>query len=244
MPSSVVVESSKIHSFSSIDCSANFRSSYSQLRLVADGLNLIWFWENRRRVYSAIWMEGVWYQFLLWSLSPFCGVFLSKPIWRELRWEEHFILTCPMHSPACLPFVKWTNCTAGAERRIIGQNMERQLIECFQQLLLAHSSLILFRNNLLHIISHLVVLRRRGGFQFSIRQQIISYSCNYFAGTRVKCTRLKKSDLFSIFWPKPLEAPFPSDLLRFFHFGMGSPPGEKTCKKGDIVPFWRPPSPI
>ena len=41
VPSSVVVESSKIHSFSSIDCSANFRSSYSQLRLVADGLNLI-----------------------------------------------------------------------------------------------------------------------------------------------------------------------------------------------------------
>ena len=106
-------------------------------------------------------MEDVWYQFLQRSLSPFCGVFLSKPIWRELRWEEHFILTCPMHSPACLPFVKWTNCTAGAERRIIGQNMERQLIECFQQLLLAQSSLILFRNNLLHIILHLVVLRRR-----------------------------------------------------------------------------------
>ena len=111
--------------------------------------------------------------------------------------------------------------------------MERQLIECFQQLLLAQSSLILFRNNLLHIISHLVVLRRRGGFQFSIRQQIISYSCNYFAGTRVKCTRLKKSDLFSIFWPKPLEAPFPSDLLHFFQFGTGSPPGKNVT----LFPF-------
>ena len=216
MPSSVVVESSKIHSFSSIDCSANFRSSYSQLRLVADGLNLIWFWENRRRVYSAIWMEGVWYQFLLWSLSPFCGVFLSKPIWRELRWEEHFILTCPMHSPACLPFVKWTNCTAGAERRIIGQNMERQLIECFQQLLLAQSSLILFRNNLLHIISHLVVLWRR--------VSIFNSAANNFIFLQLLCRHSSEMHAAQEKWfiqnllGEALGSTFPSDLLHFFQF--------------------------
>ena len=31
--------------------------------------------------------------------------------------------------------------------------------------------------------------------------------------------RLKKSDLFRIFWAKPFKAPFPSDLLHFFQFG-------------------------
>ena len=121
-----------------------------------------------------------------------------------------------MHS-ACLAI-----CKMNKLHKIIGQNIEHeQVIECFHQPLIMElhcTGMILCRpfwNSFLQMILQLFVLE---GFQFSIHQQIISYSCNYFFQW-VKCMRLKKSDLFRIFWAKPLKAPFPSDLLHFFQFG-------------------------
>ena len=111
-----------------------------------------------------------------------------------------------MHS-ACLAI-----CKMNKLHKIIGQNIEHeQVIECFHQPLIMElhcTGMILCRpfwNSFLQMILQLFVLE---GFQFSIHQQIISYSCNYFFQW-VKCMRLKKSDLFRIFWAKPLEAPFP-----------------------------------
>ena len=111
-----------------------------------------------------------------------------------------------MHS-ACLAI-----CKMNKLHKIIGQNIEHeQVIECFHQPLIMElhcTGMILCRpfwNSFLQMILQLFVLE---GFQFSIHQQIISYSCNYFFQW-VKCMRLKKSNLFRIFGRNPWKHLFP-----------------------------------
>ena len=149
-----------------------------------------------------------------------------------------------MHS-ACLAI-----CKMNKLHKIIGQNIEHeQVIECFHQPLIMElhcTGMILCRpfwNSFLQMISHLFVLK---GFQFSIHQQIISYSCNYFFQW-VKCMRLKKSDLFRILLLVALELSlhlFCSDLSYFFqkpehkHFFFGQKNLSKTTRPPQTYISW------
>ena len=65
----------------------------------------------------AVWMKGKSKQIPVSPGNLFVEmrIFFSSlsPIWGELSWEEHFILTCRMHSRAGSPFVKWTQDARG-----------------------------------------------------------------------------------------------------------------------------------
>ena len=110
----------------------------------------------------AVWMKGKLKQIPVSPGNLFVEmrIFFSSlsPIWGELSWEEHFILTCRMHSRAGSPFVKWTQDARGnwAKHRA-GRSLS------------AAASWSSFRNN------------SKSFFRFQFPQKIISYSCNYFA---------------------------------------------------------------
>ena len=137
----------------------------------------------------AVWMKGKLKQISPWNLFVEMRIFFSSlsPIWGELSWEEHFILTCRMHSRAGSPFVKWTQDARGnwAKHRA-GRSLS------------AAASWSSFRNN------------SKSFFRFQFPQKnhfiFLQLLCPW-----VKCTQLKKSDLFRILW-SPLEAAFSSYL--------------------------------
>lgn len=110
----------------------------------------------------AVWMKGKLKQIPVSPGNLFVEmrIFFSSlsPIWGELSWEEHFILTCRMHSRAGSPFVKWTQDARGnwAKHRA-GRSLS------------AAASWSSFRNN------------SKSFFRFQFPKKIISYSCNYFA---------------------------------------------------------------
>ena len=122
-------------------------------------------------------------------------IFLSIggcPIWGELSWEQHFILTCPMHHP-CLAICKMNklqeqdNCAKDPAASLIAECFHQHKLHCIRLIMQQHQ----FRNNFVTDQSFYVK-----SFNFQLIKKhfrFLQLLCQ-----RVKCMRLKKSDLFRI----------------------------------------------
>ena len=186
-----------------------------------------------------IFVQGHVSEFVLFVKTR---IFLSSggcPIWGELSWEQHFILTCPMHHP-CLAICKMNklqeqdNCAKDPAASLIDECFHQHKLHCIR---LTHCN----NTNSETILSEIKVFGVKS-FDFQLIKKhfrFLQLLCQ-----RVKCMRLKKSDLFRILLLVALELSlhlFCSDLSYFFqkpehkHFFFGQKKsGQNTTTPSNI----------
>ena len=143
-----------------------------------------------------IFVQGHVSEFVLFVKTR---IFLSSggcPIWGELSWEQHFILTCPMHHP-CLAICKMNklqeqdNCAKDPAASLIVECFHQHKLHCIR---LTHCN----NTNSETTFSETKVFTLK--VSISSWSRNISDSCNYFASEWNACGSRKVIYSESFFW--------------------------------------------